>query len=189
MCVGKCSRYVGLSLVLLSLLSIALQLFLLYPNFDGSYLDEGNISSHVRKYAGIWAGGLLVLVPGIQATLAGFKVRGLTCCCTCCDMLLSFVLSSVAFVGAAYCLFISSQGLKNGPYCSYQNTQTHVLEWGFAFENNDPGRWGNSDVYVFGIPVWSDICDKPPMIVPWTFSFFFLLGLVGVLQVVLSFFQ
>eukprot|EP00079_Xenopus_tropicalis_P030286 XP_012826100.1 PREDICTED: transmembrane 4 L6 family member 19 [Xenopus tropicalis] len=129
MCVGKCSRYVGLSLVLLSLLSIALQLFLLYPNFDGSYLDEGNISSHVRKYAGIWAGGLLV---GRHFCKSKLSISF--------DLLFSILLYT-------------------------------------------------SDVYVFGIPVWSDICDKPPMIVPWTFSFFFLLGLVGVLQVVLSFFQ
>ncbi|XP_041419424.1 transmembrane 4 L6 family member 5 [Xenopus laevis] len=191
MCVGKCSRYVGLSLVILSLLAIAFNLFLIFPNFDGSYLKNKKISSDATRLAGIWAGGLMVLVPGIQTTLVGFKVRGLTSYCTCCDMLLSFVFSCVAFMGASSCLYISNEGLKNGPYCLIKESTNKPKEWAYAFPSNEQFRdsFESSDVSVLGILVWSDICTEPPMIIPWTSSFFILLFLVSLLQVLLSFFQ
>ncbi|MEE6500784.1 hypothetical protein FKM82_003928 [Ascaphus truei] len=60
MCVGKCSRCVGLCLVILSLLSITVNLFLLFPNLDVSYMQKNLISCQARRMPGIWTGGLMV---------------------------------------------------------------------------------------------------------------------------------
>ncbi|OCT81115.1 hypothetical protein XELAEV_18027928mg [Xenopus laevis] len=106
-------------------------------------------------------------------------------------MLLSFVFSCVAFMGASSCLYISNEGLKNGPYCLIKESTNKPKEWAYAFPSNEQFRdsFESSDVSVLGILVWSDICTEPPMIIPWTSSFFILLFLVSLLQVLLSFFQ
>lgn len=60
MCVGKCARCIGLSLMLLAMLSVTANLFLLFPNLDGSYLRRRQISSYARFLSGVWAGGFMV---------------------------------------------------------------------------------------------------------------------------------
>ncbi|KAM4771177.1 transmembrane 4 L6 family member 19 [Rhinophrynus dorsalis] len=186
MCVGRCSRFVGLNLVALSVLSATMNVCLLFPNFDGSYLKKNLISGDARKLPGVWAGGLVVLLVGIQSTLAGYNVRHLTCCCTRCDMLLSIIFSSVGFVAALMCLSFTVNGLSSGPYCFYHPSGGASGKWGYPFRRNESRVFNNgTEVYLFDIPVWSTVCIEPPLIVPWTAGFYIPMGLISILESVL----
>ncbi|KAM4694400.1 transmembrane 4 L6 family member 19-like, partial [Discoglossus pictus] len=177
MCVGKCSRCAGLCLVVLSILSITMNMFLLFPNLDGSYLTRNLISNHARRIPGVWAGGCMVLLAGLQTTLAGFKVRSITCCGPRCDMLLSIIFSSVALVGAAMCLIITTAGLTNGPYCLYSVREME----------GEPDE--NANIYLSNIVLWSTVCIEPPRIEIWNAGFSISLGLINLLQIFLCLFQ
>ncbi|KAM4694052.1 transmembrane 4 L6 family member 5-like [Discoglossus pictus] len=193
MCVGKCSRCAGLCLVVLSILSITMNMFLLFPNLDGSYLTRNLISNHARRMPGVWAGGCMVLLAGLQTTLAGFKVRIITCCGPRCDMLLSIIFSSVALVGAAMCLIITTAGLTNGPYCLYSVREMEGEpdeKWGYPFKNNEPQLLNNSaNIYLSNIILWSTVCIEPPRIAIWNAGFSISLGLINLLQIFLCLFQ
>nr|DBA25866.1 TPA: hypothetical protein GDO54_010207 [Pyxicephalus adspersus] len=133
MCVRKCAQLNGLCLTILALLSITINIFLLFPNLDESYLRKNQIGSHARRVPGVWAGGLMVLLVGIQSIVVGFKVKRLSCCGTCCHMLLSVILSILSLVGASASLFFSAAGLFSGPYCLYQVGGGTAQEWGYPY--------------------------------------------------------
>ncbi|XP_075425527.1 transmembrane 4 L6 family member 19 [Ascaphus truei] len=193
MCVGKCSRCVGLCLVILSLLSITVNLFLLFPNLDVSYMQKNLISCQARRMPGIWTGGLMVFLAGVQITLAGFKMRILSCCGPRCDMLLSVVCSCLASAGAAICFFISSAGLVNGPFCLYKVNGPDGIskeKWGYPFTTPDPQVFNSSaHNYLLDVPLWSSVCIEPPHIVPWNVGFYTSLCLISMLQILLSLIQ
>ncbi|XP_063771641.1 transmembrane 4 L6 family member 19 [Pseudophryne corroboree] len=180
MCVERCARSIGLCLVFLALLSIAANLFLLYPNLDGLYLRKNQISEYAGSVRGVWAGGLLVLLAGIQITVAGFRVKRLSCCGPRCDMLLSGIFSSVAMVGAAISLLTSVAGLFHGPYCLYTVNDGTREKWGYPFRSTDSNI--NSSISTSGM---SSICIEPPSILTWNSAFFLSLSLINMLQIVL----
>lgn len=182
MCVGKCARCTGLSLMLLAMLSVTANLFLLFPNLDGSYLRRRQISSYARFLSGVWAGGFMVLLASIQITTTGFKMKRLSCCGPRCDMLLSGIFSFVALLGAAISLLISVAGLFSGPYCLYQEAEGATHKWGYPklkiFNNS-------SVVMVQDTSLWSGACTEPPNIETWHSSFFILLSISNILQIIL----
>ncbi|XP_044147802.1 transmembrane 4 L6 family member 19 [Bufo gargarizans] len=182
MCVGKCARCTGLSLMLLAILSITANLFLLFPNLDGSYFRRHQISRYARSLSGVWAGGLMVLLASIKITTTGFKVRRLSCCGPRFDMLLSGIFSFVALLGAAISLTVSITGLFRGPYCLYKEDDGAENKWGYLklnLLNNDSG------VMAPETSSWIDACIEPPDIETWHSSFFILLSMSNILQIIL----
>ncbi|XP_073529592.1 transmembrane 4 L6 family member 19 [Phyllobates terribilis] len=185
MCAGKCTRCTGLSLMLLAILSITANLFLLFPNLDCSYLRNEQISGHARFLAGVWAGGLMVFLASIQITTTGFKKR-LSCCGPRCDMLLSGIFSFVALLGAAISLIISVSGLFTGPYCLYQDDKGVKQNWGYPKHT----IFSNSSMVIDPDPSLKSVaCIEPPHIETWHSSFFILLSMSNILQILLCFSQ
>ncbi|XP_018415858.1 PREDICTED: transmembrane 4 L6 family member 19 [Nanorana parkeri] len=186
MCVGKCSQFNGICLTILALLSITMNLFLLFPNLDGSYLRKDQIGSHGRRMPGVWAGGLMVLLVGIHSTVIGFKVKRLSCCGTCCHMLLSDTFSILAMIGAATSLFISAAGLFSGPYCLYQVEGGAALEWGYPYRIIAfPVFNTSTSISLPDISPRKTTCIEPPDIETWNSHFFMALCLTNILQIVL----
>ncbi|XP_077344715.1 transmembrane 4 L6 family member 19 [Lithobates pipiens] len=186
MCVGKCSQFNGFCLTILALLSITLNLLLLFPNLDGSYLNKDQISSHVRRMPGVWAGGLMVLLVGIQSTVVGFKVKRLSCFATCCHMLLSGIFSILAMAGAATSLFISAAGLFSGPYCLYQVEGEATPEWGYPYITIGVPVFNTStSVSLPNISTRKTACIEPPDIETWNSHFLISLCLINTFQLVL----
>ncbi|XP_063297736.1 transmembrane 4 L6 family member 5-like [Pelobates fuscus] len=182
MCVGKCSRCVGLSLFVLSVLSLLLNLSLLFPNCDGSYLQKGLIGTYVMDsfHVGFWLGGVLVLLTGIQTLLSGYK------------MLFSLVLCTLATIGALTSLLYVITALNNGPYCLYRPSEEAEEEWGYPLANKTipcsaalPTNTSYADLYIFGIPFVHPVCIEPPNIVPWTASFLTCLFFINFMETVL----
>ncbi|KAM5165104.1 transmembrane 4 L6 family member 19 [Mantella aurantiaca] len=190
MCVGKCSQYNGLCLTILALLSITISLFLLFPNLDVSYLRKDKVGSHIKRMPGIWAGGLMVLLVGIQSIVVGFKVKRLSCYGTCCHMLLSGIFSILALVGAATSLFISAAGFLSGPYCLYQVEGEAAQEWGYPYISiGFPVFNTSKSVSIPDISTKKTTCIEPPYIESWNSHFFISLCLINTLQIVLCFSQ
>ncbi|XP_075125692.1 transmembrane 4 L6 family member 19 [Leptodactylus fuscus] len=154
MCVGKCARCTGLSLMLLAMFSIAANLFLIFPNLDGSYLKRQQISRYATSMSGVWAGGLMMLLSGIS--------------------------SLVALLGAAISLSISVTGLFNGPYCLFQVDDGGAQKWGYL--KFKPLK-NSSAILFLETSSWSSDCIEPPHIEAWHSSFFILLSLCNILQI------
>nr|XP_030718159.1 transmembrane 4 L6 family member 5 isoform X2 [Globicephala melas] len=90
MCTGKCARFVGLSLIPLSLICIVANALLLVPNGQITWTKD-HLSLQVWLMAGFIGGGLMML-------------RSVFC-------------SAFGMLGAIYCLSVSGAGLRIGPRC------------------------------------------------------------------------
>ncbi|KAM8953210.1 transmembrane 4 L6 family member 19 [Pelodytes ibericus] len=195
MCVGKCMRFVGPCLLVLSILSIIVNILLLYPSFDRSYLQKNHI--HTYLYAGIWAGGIMVLLIGIHTTIAGYKIEYLSHCAprnVCCGsyykILLCFGLSILGITGAIFSLCFVIDAVVKGPYCLYKINDADKPSWGYPFQNIDQCSIQNStSVYVFDIVIWHSLCIEPPKIVPWASCLSIILFLINFLEIILCLFQ
>ncbi|XP_027482079.1 transmembrane 4 L6 family member 5 isoform X3 [Zalophus californianus] len=91
MCTGKCSRFVGLSLIPLSLICILANALLLVPQGKTTWTNVNQLSIQVWLMAGFFGGGLM--------------------------MLRSIFSSAFGVLGAIYCLSVSGAGLRIGPKC------------------------------------------------------------------------
>lgn len=60
MCSGKCTRYIGHSLVWFAVLCIVANILLYFPNGETKYAYDNHLSRFVWFFAGIVGGGLLV---------------------------------------------------------------------------------------------------------------------------------
>uniref|UniRef100_A0A8C5QMY7 Transmembrane 4 L six family member 19 n=1 Tax=Leptobrachium leishanense TaxID=445787 RepID=A0A8C5QMY7_9ANUR len=188
MCVGKCSRFVGLSLLVLSVLSVIVSLFLLFPNCDGSYLWEGHIGKdYIMGFSAVCLGGVLVLLTGIQTTLTGYKVKCLSCCGPRCSMLFSFSLCNLATVGALASLTFSTIILQEGPRCFYKPGANASEEWGYPFGGISVEN--STDVQLFDTAAWYSVCIEPPNIVPWFACLGTCLFIMSLMEVILCFSQ
>ncbi|XP_069476458.1 transmembrane 4 L6 family member 19 isoform X2 [Ambystoma mexicanum] len=140
MCVGRCSRFVGLSLTSLAMVSITANALLLFPNWSWRYLTRGLITTQALLLPGIWGGGLMVLLAATQITAAGSKAHGLRCCGPRWNMFLSMLFSGLALLGSAISFGIASAGLVMGPYCLHYDplsNQTQTLTWGSPFSDRE----------------------------------------------------
>lgn len=60
MCSGKCTRYIGHSLVWFAVLCIVANILLYFPSGETKYAYDDHLSRFVWFFAGIVGGGLLV---------------------------------------------------------------------------------------------------------------------------------
>lgn len=80
MCTGKCARFVGLSLIPLSLICIVANALLLVPNGKTTWTNAEQLSLHAWLMAGFIGGGLMVRRLArehrLGTTLQGSKLEG-----------------------------------------------------------------------------------------------------------------
>ncbi|XP_069476457.1 transmembrane 4 L6 family member 19 isoform X1 [Ambystoma mexicanum] len=190
MCVGRCSRFVGLSLTSLAMVSITANALLLFPNWSWRYLTRGLITTQALLLPGIWGGGLMVLLAATQITAAGSKAHGLRCCGPRWNMFLSMLFSGLALLGSAISFGIASAGLVMGPYCLHYDplsNQTQTLTWGSPFSDREKmSLLSSAPHYLMDHRLWDSTCLEPLHIVPWNVGFFGILCLAGALQSLLS---
>ncbi len=65
MCTGKCSKFIGISLYPLALLSITCNIFLFFPDFQTIYSKEAaeglyRLTDEIKLMGGVVGGGILV---------------------------------------------------------------------------------------------------------------------------------
>ncbi|XP_038392505.1 transmembrane 4 L6 family member 5 [Canis lupus baileyi] len=172
MCTGKCSRFVGLSLIPLSLVCMVANALLLVPQGKTNWTNVSNLSLQVWLMAGFVGGGLMVLCPGIAAVRAGGKgCCGVGCCGNRCRMLRSIFSSAFGVLGAIYCLSVSGAGLRIGPICLMNG------QWEYHFKDTEGS-------YLLNHTLW-DLCVEPPGVVSWNVTLFSLLVAASCLEVVL----
>ncbi|XP_071459361.1 transmembrane 4 L6 family member 5-like [Marmota flaviventris] len=157
----KCARWVGLSLISLSLVCIVANALLLVP--DGKTWSSDQLSLQVLLMPGFIGGGLMVLCPGITVVLAaGGHPKWI---------LRSFSFSALGMLGAIYCLFVSAAGLRMGPKCSKN------AKWAYHLQES-------SGAYLSNHEYWN-LCEKPPNVVPWNVTLFSLLMVASCLEILL----
>ncbi|NWI63762.1 T4S1 protein, partial [Todus mexicanus] len=195
MCVGKCNRIVGPSLLVLGSLSVAASILLLFPGGASKYLVEGHISKHAKAVPGIWGGGItvstVVCVAPFLTCLWGKGGAGgspLSSSSSFLPAFISAVLSKLALLGAAACFVLSGVGLTNGPLCLYNATEhgrrdgTH---WGYPILHLPLSLLHRTDNYLYDRHTWS-ICLEPKGVVAWNVVLFSLLLLVSAAEMVLA---
>ncbi|NP_001091341.1 transmembrane 4 L six family member 5 L homeolog [Xenopus laevis] len=170
MCTGKCSRFLGLSLLPMSLSCIIANVLLFFPN--GKTISTNHITLQVWLMGGIIGGGLFVLCPAFAAIRAGGEgCCGAGCCGNRCRMLRSVFSSIFGALGGFYCLIVSGTGLSDGPLCLMGG------QWKYPFK-------GQTESYLFNKTSWDD-CEEPKKIVLWNIVLFSMLLGFGALEFVL----
>ncbi|XP_068174669.1 transmembrane 4 L6 family member 1 [Antennarius striatus] len=166
------ARSLGLALLPLSLCSILVNLLLLFPMGDTTYVQQDRLASYIWLFGGLAGGGLLMLIPAVVFITLG-KCR----CCwneslTMCGSVLAAV---IGLMGAVYCFIISGFTLLQGPQCftSYG--------WSYPFADQK-GR------YLFQPETWSR-CLQPLGIVEWNVTLLFVLLCVAVLEFIICLLQ
>ncbi|XP_069805701.1 transmembrane 4 L6 family member 5 isoform X2 [Dendropsophus ebraccatus] len=172
MCTGKCSRFVGLSLLPLAFLCMITNLLLMFPNGETKWTNH--ITTPVWLMAGLLGGGLFMLCPSCNAIRAGGKgCCGEGCCGNRCRMLRSTISSIFGGLGSFYCLIVSATALAHGPICSDEGGS-----WGLHLKNLEGGS------YLSNRTSWN-ICKEPPNIVMWHVVLFSIQLAISALQFIL----
>ncbi|XP_063302117.1 transmembrane 4 L6 family member 5 [Pelobates fuscus] len=175
MCTGKCSRFVGLSLLPMAFLCITANLLLIFPDGQTKYTDH--ITMQVWLMAGIVGGGLFVLCPACAAVRAGGKgCCGEGCCGNRCRMLRSIFSSLFGALGGFYCIVVSGTALNDGPLCNNQEAG-QVAKWGYHLK-------GLNTSYLSNQTSWND-CKEPKNIALWNITLFSILLGLGCLEFLL----
>ncbi|KAM8972603.1 transmembrane 4 L6 family member 5 [Pelodytes ibericus] len=174
MCTGKCSRFVGLSLLPLAFLCIIANLVLMFPDGKVTYTDH--LTMQVWLMGGIAGGGLFVLCPACNAIRAGGKgCCGEGCCGNRCRMLRSVISSIFGALGGFYCVVVAGTGLNDGPLCNLQYANETTKDWGYHLKDTN---------YLTNQRLWDD-CKEPKNIVLWNITLFSILLGIGALEFVL----
>ncbi|KYO24802.1 transmembrane 4 L6 family member 19 [Alligator mississippiensis] len=168
MCVGKCTRILGPCLLVLGMLSIAVNIFLLFPNWSWKYLQEGHITKQAMQAPGIWGGGMIVLLAATHITAVGWRCGCFSDCGTWRNLFLSIILSGLALLGSAACFIMAGLGLTNGPLC-LSNGSTHnqdgIQHWNYPFSDTSSQDFtSRADNYLFNQSLWTSVCIEPPRI-------------------------
>uniref|UniRef100_A0A673FXX3 Transmembrane 4 L6 family member 5-like n=1 Tax=Sinocyclocheilus rhinocerous TaxID=307959 RepID=A0A673FXX3_9TELE len=171
MCTGKCSKFIGICLYPLALLSIICNIFLFFPDFQTIYSKEEaeglyRLTDEI-KYMGGVVGGDTVFPTGRQG-----------CCSNRCGvsfsrMFLSIIFAAVGVAGALYSGIIAVVGLIRGPVCMLENDT-----WSRPFLNS---YLGNSETW--------ETCEEPENIVVFNIALFSALLVAACLELLLCGFQ
>uniref|UniRef100_A0A672PWP4 Transmembrane 4 L6 family member 5-like n=1 Tax=Sinocyclocheilus grahami TaxID=75366 RepID=A0A672PWP4_SINGR len=177
MCTGKCSKFIGICLYPLALLSIICNIFLFFPDFQTIYSKEEaeglyRLTDEIKYMGGVVGGGILVLIPAIHIHSTGRQ----GCCSNRCGMFLSIIFAAVGLAGALYSGIIAVFGLIRGPVCMLENDT-----WSRPFLNSTESYLGNTDIW--------ETCEEPENIVVFNIGLFSALLVAACLELLLCGFQ
>ncbi|XP_029964164.1 transmembrane 4 L6 family member 5 [Salarias fasciatus] len=176
MCVSRCLRCVGISLVPMAILSMLSNILLLLPELDVRFLLDGHVTREAAWSTGLWGSGFLVLL-GARAFVESSKTRGCWAFRSqmCCQMLYS----CVCLLAAATCCLVSATGLSQGPLCLYNSSSGQV--WGVPLQPRPDSYSG----YLYNRTLWTGVCLSPRAVVQWNVVLFSVMGGSSALQTLL----
>ncbi|KAG8544218.1 hypothetical protein GDO81_022907 [Engystomops pustulosus] len=176
MCTGKCSRFVGLSLLPMAFICMIANLLLIFPNGETTWTNH--ITTQVWLMGGLLGSGLFMLCPSCNAIRAGGKgCCGEGCCGNRCRMLRSFISSIFGALGSFYCVVVSGTALSDGPLCNANNNTGKDADWDYHMSKLNVS-------YLTHKESW-DICVQPPNVVLWNIVLFSILLGIGALEFIL----
>uniref|UniRef100_A0A3Q4GUA5 Uncharacterized protein n=1 Tax=Neolamprologus brichardi TaxID=32507 RepID=A0A3Q4GUA5_NEOBR len=100
MCVSRCLRCVGVSLVPMAIVCILCNILLLVPELKIQFLLDGHVTREATWATGLWGSGFLVILTA----------------------LLKLLYSCLCLLSAASCSLVSATGLSQGPLCLYNDS-------------------------------------------------------------------
>uniref|UniRef100_A0A3Q4GMC8 Uncharacterized protein n=1 Tax=Neolamprologus brichardi TaxID=32507 RepID=A0A3Q4GMC8_NEOBR len=175
MCVSRCLRCVGVSLVPMAIVCILCNILLLVPELKIQFLLDGHVTREATWATGLWGSGFLVSVY-----MDWFLYFIYVLCSRCCQsyrvsllqMLCQLLYSCLCLLSAASCSLVSATGLSQGPLCLYNDSSGPT--WGVPHSG-----------YLFNRTLWSGVCLEPSSVVQWNLVLFSVMGTVSGLQTVL----
>uniref|UniRef100_A0A3Q4MHU7 Uncharacterized protein n=1 Tax=Neolamprologus brichardi TaxID=32507 RepID=A0A3Q4MHU7_NEOBR len=159
MCVSRCLRCVGVSLVPMAIVCILCNILLLVPELkiqfllDDIFYQSGN---HVC---------IFLTRVSCSRCCQSYRVSLL-------QMLCQLLYSCLCLLSAASCSLVSATGLSQGPLCLYNDSSGPT--WGVPHSG-----------YLFNRTLWSGVCLEPSSVVQWNLVLFSVMGTVSGLQTVL----
>ncbi|XP_041656647.1 transmembrane 4 L6 family member 1 isoform X1 [Cheilinus undulatus] len=176
MCVSRCVRCVGISLVPLAIVCVLSNILLLFPELKIHFLLEGHVTREASWATGLWGSGFLVLL-GARVFVQNSNTRG--CCAFRTKMLSQVIVSGACVLAAAFCCLVSLTGLSQGPLCRYNSTSGY--SWGVPLQPHPDSHAG----YLYNSSLWSGVCLEPSGVVQWNLVLFGVMGGASGLQVLL----
>ncbi|XP_008286241.1 transmembrane 4 L6 family member 5 [Stegastes partitus] len=176
MCVSRCLRCVGVSLVPMAIVCMLANVLLLFPDLKVHFLLEGHVTREASWATGVWGSGIMVLL-GARGFIQSSKERG--CCAFRSQMLCQVLLSCVCLLAAAACCLVSATGLSQGPLCLYNSSSGPT--WGVPLQPLPDRHSG----YLYNRTLWSGVCLEPSSVVQWNVVLFSVMGGTSALQTLL----
>ncbi|MEQ2201539.1 hypothetical protein XENOCAPTIV_013927, partial [Xenoophorus captivus] len=110
MCVSRCLRCVGVSLVPMAIICMLSNILLLLPELKLHFLLEGHVTREATWATGLWGSGILCNI-GVLTTDV---VLGLTEVTLCLQMLCQSLYSCIGLLAASSCTLVSATALLCG---------------------------------------------------------------------------
>uniref|UniRef100_A0A3Q1BVU3 Uncharacterized protein n=1 Tax=Amphiprion ocellaris TaxID=80972 RepID=A0A3Q1BVU3_AMPOC len=163
MCVLRCLRCVGVSLVPMAIVCMLSNVLLLFPDLKVRFLLEGHVTREAAWATGVWGSGITVhmLFPVFQMLFPVFQ------------MLCQVLVSCACLLAAASCCLVSATGLSQGPLCLYNSSSGPT--WGVPLHSG----------YLYNRTLWSGVCLEPGSVVQWNVVLFSVMGGTSGLQTLL----
>ncbi|MED6274927.1 hypothetical protein CHARACLAT_021368 [Characodon lateralis] len=176
MCVSRCLRCVGVSLVPMAIICMLSNILLLLPELKLHFLLEGHVTREATWATGLWGSGILVLL-GARAFIQSSRTRG--CCAFRSQMLCQSLYSCIGLLAASSCTLVSATGLSQGPLCLYNASSG--LTWGVPLQPLPDRHSG----YLYNHTLWSGVCMAPHSVVQWNVVLFSIMGITSAMQALL----
>ncbi|XP_028320978.1 transmembrane 4 L6 family member 5 isoform X2 [Gouania willdenowi] len=172
MCVWRCLRCVGVSLIPMAIISMTANILLLFPELKIHFLLEGHVTREALWAPGLWGGALVLL--GARSFILSRSKR--SCCADRCQMLTQLLLSCVVLLGSTSCCVLSGTAVSRGPLCLYTTSVGRVWDVPLQPRPNQPSG------YLFNRTLWTSVCEEPENIVQFNLVLFSVMGLSSALQ-------
>ncbi|XP_013886529.1 transmembrane 4 L6 family member 5 [Austrofundulus limnaeus] len=176
MCVSRCLRCVGVSLIPMAIVCMLSNILLLLPELKIHFLLEGHVTREATWATGLWGSGFLVLI-GARAFVQTSKTKG--CWAFRSQMFCQVLYSCVGCLAAFSCSLVSATGLSQGPLCLYNSSSGPT--WGVPLKPIPDRHSG----YLYNRTLWSGVCLEPHSVVQWNVVLFSVMGATSALQAVL----
>ncbi|XP_068130163.1 transmembrane 4 L6 family member 5-like [Hyperolius riggenbachi] len=169
MCTGKCSRFIGITLYPLAVISIVSNVILFFPSWQTDPIrnPKEQITPEVLYLGGILGSGILILIPASHIQATGRE----GCCNNRCGMFLSIIFAAIGVAGSLYGFVVSTVGMVIGPQCRFWKllNVTGGPVWGRPFDA-DLEQF-SEDSYLFNRDMW-DTCVYPVNVVEFNIILF-----------------
>uniref|UniRef100_A0A3P8P6P1 Uncharacterized protein n=1 Tax=Astatotilapia calliptera TaxID=8154 RepID=A0A3P8P6P1_ASTCA len=164
MCVSRCLRCVGVSLVPMAIVCILCNILLLVPELKIQFLLDGHVTREATWATGLWGSGFLVSVCAYMDWFLYLIYIHMLC---------QLLYSCLCLLSAASCSLVSATGLSQGPLCLYNDSSGPT--WGVPLQHSG---------YLFNRTLWSGVCLEPSSVVQWNLVLFSVMGTVSGLQTI-----